>query len=1321
MAKNLFLANRGLRKGLCAVLIAAILLGLIAPGITMTAVEHTSPFADTEVSEISVLELGDSAANAGNNGEDGDLLAAGEMETETEETESEETEPETTEPETTEPETTEPETTEPEGTEPEGTEPESTEPESTEPESTEPESTEPESTEPEGTEPERTEPESTEPESTEPESTEPRPTEPRPTEPRPTEPRPTEPRPTEPNPTEPGGDPDNGDQGDEGDEENELDVAAVLNWYKNGSQRKTIVCNPSDTVSKKINVNQLENSVLRYHFTFTGDSADYVTVRSVSVSEGNGAYRNVDHSGQIQITIPSNGDYRNYTFLVEALLEKRNSEGELVCQDLTFTYVLRCEDSLDLDMELAWKREDGSTSTITCPVNSSTSKTVESNQLKENVFAYTPKLTGSLAVDAVLLSGTYTTDSGASGNLNVDGGSMIMQAASNTDTEVYRLTFEAEIRGTDEDGDRYVQSVRFQFVVTFKQLLDVQLSFVWLEKGTVRKTLTCQPGESVSTTVKNNQLSAGAVKYEMTLAGASAGTGRILSATYESEGAGNGTLENPASGSLAVTMPAGQTSNTYTITVNALVNGEQITFRVRLRYISDVTLQMQYTIRENGQSSAQVITCENQKSKTAEAIYDDQLTDGILSYAMNLSGEDVEYTRITSVSCYQSGSGKSVSLDASDEIQLLLKDGKTGENTFQITAEDDAGNTYEFTISIPYKHKGQNWVKIRTNLTDGMTVVNETKTNLSVEAWSEDESGNRVSTILATGTQTKLTVQLDGQTITYVSASGNASEYELYPENPKTGDSNTHTLYIYAEDQYGNYGEYTITLNGQRNQAGQKTGTATLYIDLTVLGMGVQGPVAYNVLADEPISYAVAKAVWGYDAGEPFGKAENTFGWAGGKYAGTLDNGFYLQSLQPGGSINANVLDGSSWNQYGANEQEILQAIDDYFGKGTGLASLWRCIYRNGLNKSSGSNGSIGEHDYCQGSGWLFSLSGDYFPGQSMSSYYLQDGDVLTLRYTLAYGWDVGGGTAGYGDTVGYCVTARNGSISINHRMEEVTLEDGSVRNMCHCCGLMEACAHANQTWMDLEDGTHISFCEDCRTTIGDPQEHTWDMEQTQNHTHHVCTVCALEEEHRWKLVEGSDTATCTEAGTKTMHCSVCGMTMEEESPAKGHMLNNRWNHTAQEHYQKCSVCNEIIEESRGVHEYEYDEGDDDWYCKTCDAGHDWDYCGNDQLTVRSATCKKVVYDCEACGMEFVKTGQFPEYHNFEEGSCTHCGEEDPNYKLPTEPEPTEPEPTEPEPTEPEPTEPEPTEPEPTEPEPTEPEPTKPEPTEPEPTEPSGE
>ncbi len=36
---------------------------------------------------------------------------------------------------------------------------------------------------------------------------------------------------------------------------------------------------------------------------------------------------------------------------------------------------------------------------------------------------------------------------------------------------------------------------------------------------------------------------------------------------------------------------------------------------------------------------------------------------------------------------------------------------------------------------------------------------------------------------------------------------------------------------------------------------------------------------------------------------------------------------------------------------------------------------------------------------------------------------YLKDGDTLTLRYTLAYGWDVGNGQGRLRQLVGYCVT----------------------------------------------------------------------------------------------------------------------------------------------------------------------------------------------------------------------------------------------------------------------------------------------------------
>ena len=87
----------------------------------------------------------------------------------------------------------------------------------------------------------------------------------------------------------------------------------------------------------------------------------------------------------------------------------------------------------------------------------------------------------------------------------------------------------------------------------------------------------------------------------------------------------------------------------------------------------------------------------------------------------------------------------------------------------------------------------------------------------------------------------------------------------------------------------------------------------------------------------------------------------------------------------------------------GSTEDEILAGIDSHFGAGSNEAILWRCIYRNGIPLSSTSTG-IGEFDYTMGSGWMYSIGGaDFYPGSPMSGYYLQDGDTLTLRYTLAY------------------------------------------------------------------------------------------------------------------------------------------------------------------------------------------------------------------------------------------------------------------------------------------------------------------------------
>ena len=567
---------------------------------------------------------------------------------------------------------------------------------------------------------------------------------------------------------------------------------------------------------------------------------------------------------------------------------------------------------------------------------------------------------------------------------------------------------------------------------------------------------------------------------------------------------------------------------------------------------------------------------------------------------------------------------------------------------------------------------------------DGQQIINETKTNLTVRAWSEDSNGNVLSYIPANGTDTKLIVTLDGEVLSYVSSSGAASEYDLYPANPEVGDTNEHKLRIYAEDALGNFGELELTLQGQRREAGQQIGKATIYVDMTALGLGVVASLSYDVLADEPVSYVIAKAIMGRDTGEPFGAATETLGWSG-THGGTLDTGFYLQSLTTGHT--ANALEGGAWP--GATEEEVLAAIDARFGAGSGLATLWRCLYRNGLTKSTGSGGTFGEFDYTSGSGWMYSVGGaSYYPGQSMSNVYLQDGDVLTIRFTLAYGWDVGGGSPGYGSTVGYCVSAVNGSIRVNHRMETVTNADGSVSSVCHCCGIAEDCAHANVEFKDLGDGTHIQFCNDCVKEIGDPEMHLWTFSEGAG-DQHICSECGAAENHNWKEVEGSNTATCTDPGVHSIQCVVCNHIKEEETGPKGHTLDNKWQVTAAEHYEKCSTCGEIA--NQGRHDYKhitYTENGvqkETYECKICSAWH-VDECGG-SLTETSATCRKITYYCSGCGYDMKKEGTFDEHHHYVDGSCEYCGETDPNGGT-TKPPETEPPTTEPPETEPPTTEP---------------------------------
>ena len=893
----------------------------------------------------------------------------------------------------------------------------------------------------------------------------------------------------------------------------------------------------------------------------------------------------------------------------------------------------------ELSLVLTWNAKS-----IACAAGNTQAFSVSSYELNEDLFRFRVSLTGTQAQDAKIVNGISITESTQTAReLKWPSDSLIMNPAAGTDKEVYNFSF--TVRTAERD-------VFFRYKITYQKLPDVQLSFTWRGTGNHKGTLLCMPSGSVVDKIKSNQLAGGRISYEMKLVGSDAESAgaKILSASYISDETDkSGDLNyRDGQGLLDIEMPAGETSNTYRISVSALANGHTAHFKVILHVGNDVTLGMRYTLNDGSQGE---IFCQNKQSRTADTVYDNQLTEGSLQYELSVVGSDAEGVKITSVRCTQPSNGSIQTLEASGAASLSLNNGKTGQNNFTIEAEDDSGNQYIFKINVPYKHKGINCVEIVYEPDETHELINDTKNDLTVRAWSE-YTGER-EYIRASGTDTILRVELDGIEIDCTNTSGYYSGYDLYPSNPEIGDTNTHTLHIYSEDAYGNWGEKTLEYIGRRREPGQKIGEADIYVDMAVLGIKEVAHIRYDVLADEPISYVVAKAIMGMDTGEPFGAASDTLGWRG-DYGGTLDTGFYLRSLNT--DYHADALEDAVWP--GSTEEEVLEAIDARFGAGTGLAVLWRCLYRNGLNKSAGSGSTFGEFDYTSGSGWMYSIGGSYYPGQSMSAVHLRDGDVLTLRYTLAYGWDIGGGSDNYGNVVGYCVEGRNGKIYVNHRWETAEDPDGSVRYVCRCCGMVQDCPHAHMTYKDLEDGTHILLCEDCQAVIGDPLPHNWTYDAGDTEDSHVCAECGAAEQHFWKEVEGTNTATCTEPGVRTVRCSVCGMEKEEEAEAKGHTLDNRWNHTALEHYQKCSTCGE--EFGCGNHEYTYSEDWDDYECRICHVLHE-EICGG-ALTIQEATCQRIVYHCDSCGYDMTKPGTFDEYHDYVDGFCRYCGAEDPDH-----------------------------------------------------------
>lgn len=316
-------------------------------------------------------------------------------------------------------------------------------------------------------------------------------------------------------------------------------------------------------------------------------------------------------------------------------------------------------------------------------------------------------------------------------------------------------------------------------------------------------------------------------------------------------------------------------------------------------------------------------------------------------------------------------------------------------------------------------------------------------------------------------------VRLDGQRITNPTG-GPRYEYELYFKDPEVGDVVHHTVTVRAWDNEGNSSFVSYSFDYHFVDTGGEIGTAYIVIDATTVGLGKIGTYTYTVKQNVPASYAVMEAL-----------TANGFEYS---HAGSPDVGFYLQRIRRGGLMD--------WATIPEN--------------------LWNKILQDELTLTSPSpSDSLGEFDYTQGSGWMYSVGGETYEGKGLSNYFLNDGETLYLRFTLAYGKDISGYSSvggSYGKISTYCGKWINGSYLDQHNwgaetiIQEATCTEAGISSIvCSVCG-------------DKKNSVEIP-------ALGHSFEETIVKE-----------------------------ATCTEAGEKNSECTICGEKIEAEAiPALGH------------------------------------------------------------------------------------------------------------------------------------------------------------------------
>ena len=266
----------------------------------------------------------------------------------------------------------------------------------------------------------------------------------------------------------------------------------------------------------------------------------------------------------------------------------------------------------------------------------------------------------------------------------------------------------------------------------------------------------------------------------------------------------------------------------------------------------------------------------------------------------------------------------------------------------------------------------------------------------------------------------QIRVTLDGKTVEK-SYGDSQPTYELYFEPPQLGDEETHIIRVLAWDGNGNSTMKVYTVTYHQISEGDPAGSVDVVLDATTIGLGILDTGTLDIVEGETAASVLLRFLQerGY---EP-------------DYQGSATMNFYLRRISRGDIA------------YRANVPE----------------HLWELILRDGITTNDNyDRDSIGEFDYTQGSGWMYSINGTLYEGTGMSGYKVRNAITIYVRFTLSYGKDIGGYDStggGYGSLSSYCGLWINGGYqALGHdfeetdRLEPTETEDGYIHYRCSKC-----------------------------------------------------------------------------------------------------------------------------------------------------------------------------------------------------------------------------------------------------------------------------